>query len=155
MSTCGRCFVATWLSIAQPQKPQCCASSKVLSEPLPRRRRNEQDPLGVLGRGGQPDPEPGNRRRAESPRTHRSLLRARRDGRTSCSCGTFGECTVAGTDRPRPLLLPLPTIFGYTSSPSVGEELIDVVSIQAPDLVVIDAMFTSALNVAPRFERPR
>jgi len=49
---------------------------------------------------------------------------------------------------------PLPTVFGYTSSPAVGEELVEVVSMEAPDLVVIDAMFTSALNVAGQFGRP-
>lgn len=49
---------------------------------------------------------------------------------------------------------PLPTVFGYTSSPANGEELVGIVADQAPDVVVIDAMFSSALDVAPRFERP-
>ncbi len=60
----------------------------------------------------------------------------------------------ARTDLDRYSFHPLPTVFGYTSSPAVGEELVEVVAMEAPDLVVIDAMFTSALNVAPRFGRP-
>lgn len=48
----------------------------------------------------------------------------------------------------------MPTVFGYTSSPAVGEELVSVVSQERPDLVVIDAMFSSALAVAPRFGVP-
>ena len=49
---------------------------------------------------------------------------------------------------------PLAEVFGYTSSPSVGEELVAVASEFNPDVVVIDAMFSSALDVAPRFSRP-
>jgi len=49
---------------------------------------------------------------------------------------------------------PLPTVFGYTSSPAVGEELVTIVEDDGPDVVVIDAMFSSALNVARRFNRP-
>jgi UDP:flavonoid glycosyltransferase YjiC (YdhE family) len=49
---------------------------------------------------------------------------------------------------------PLATVFGYTSSPAVGEELAGIVAADDPDLVVIDAMFAAALNVAPRFGRP-
>lgn len=49
---------------------------------------------------------------------------------------------------------PLPTVFGYTSSPAVGEELVETVAVEQPDVVVIDAMFSAALQVAPRFERP-
>ncbi len=49
---------------------------------------------------------------------------------------------------------PLPTVFGYTSSPAVGEELVEVVSGVDPDVVVVDAMFSAALDVAPRFGRP-
>jgi UDP:flavonoid glycosyltransferase YjiC (YdhE family) len=49
---------------------------------------------------------------------------------------------------------PLATVFGYTSSPAVGEELAGIVAADDPDLVVIDAMFAAALNVAPRLGRP-
>jgi hypothetical protein len=49
---------------------------------------------------------------------------------------------------------PLPTVFGYTSSGLVGEELVGVVAREHPDVVVVDAMFSAALAVAPRFGRP-
>lgn len=49
---------------------------------------------------------------------------------------------------------PLATVFGYTSSPTVGEELVEVVTAEAPDAVVIDGMFSTALHVAPRFRVP-
>jgi len=49
---------------------------------------------------------------------------------------------------------PLATVFGYTSSPAVGEELVRKVAASDPDVVVIDAMFSAALEVAPRFDRP-
>jgi hypothetical protein len=45
------------------------------------------------------------------------------------------------------------TMFAYTSSPTVGEELVAVVQDEDPDVVVIDAMFSTALDVAPRFDR--
>src|SRR5436305_6414794 len=45
---------------------------------------------------------------------------------------------------------PLATVFGYTSSPAVGEELVAIVADKASDFVVIDAMFSAALAVAPR-----
>jgi len=60
----------------------------------------------------------------------------------------------ARTDLDRYDFLPLPTVFGYTSSPAVGEELVELVATANPDLVVIDAMFATALQAAPRFERP-
>ena len=60
----------------------------------------------------------------------------------------------ARTDLDRYSFHPLATVFGYTSSPAVGEELVVRVAEHDPDLVLIDAMFASALNVAPRFERP-
>ena len=50
--------------------------------------------------------------------------------------------------------LDLRAVFGFTSSPAVGEELVQVVDQWNPDVVVIDAMFSTALNVAPRFKRP-
>jgi len=49
---------------------------------------------------------------------------------------------------------PQATVFGYTSSPAVGEELVAVADDYRPDVVVIDAMFSAALDVAPRFDRP-
>ncbi len=49
---------------------------------------------------------------------------------------------------------PLATVFGYTSSPAVGEELVREVAAADPDVVVIDAMFSAALEVAPAFDRP-
>lgn len=49
---------------------------------------------------------------------------------------------------------PLVSVFGYCCSPAVGEELVEVVRAHDPDLVVIDAMFGAALDVAPRLERP-
>ncbi len=58
------------------------------------------------------------------------------------------------TDLDRYDFLPLPTVFGFTSSAAVGEELVELVAATAPDVVVIDAMFSTALQVAPRFERP-
>ncbi len=45
-------------------------------------------------------------------------------------------------------------MFGYTSSPAFGDELFGIVAADDPDLVVVDAMFAAALNVAPRFGRP-
>lgn len=49
---------------------------------------------------------------------------------------------------------PQARIFGYLSSPAVGDELISVVEDERPDLVVIDAMFGAALAAAPRFGTP-
>ena len=49
---------------------------------------------------------------------------------------------------------PLVSVFGYCASPAVGEELVDLVATEEPDLVVIDAMFGAALDVAPRLQRP-
>lgn len=49
---------------------------------------------------------------------------------------------------------PLATVFGYTSSPAVGEELVRRVAASDPDVVVVDAMFSAALEAAPRFGRP-
>src|ERR1019366_2351180 len=61
---------------------------------------------------------------------------------------------AAGPARDRYSFHPLATVFGYTSSPAVGEELATLVAERDPDVVVIDAMFSAALNVAPRFARP-
>lgn len=62
--------------------------------------------------------------------------------------------TQARTDLDRYSFHPLATVFGYTSSPAVGEELVTVMAGQRPDVVVIDGMFSAALNVAPYFGRP-
>ncbi len=64
------------------------------------------------------------------------------------------ELVDARTDLDRYSFHPLATVFGYTSSPAVGEELATLVAERDPDVVVIDAMFSAALNVAPRFARP-
>lgn len=49
---------------------------------------------------------------------------------------------------------PLPTVFGYTSSALVGEELVETIGRRRPDVVVVDAMFSAALQVAPQFGCP-
>ncbi|HVN51197.1 MAG TPA: nucleotide disphospho-sugar-binding domain-containing protein [Acidimicrobiales bacterium] len=49
---------------------------------------------------------------------------------------------------------PLAGVFGYTSSPAVGDEVAGLVEAERPDLVVVDAMFAAALQVAPGFGRP-
>ena len=45
-------------------------------------------------------------------------------------------------------------IFAYLGSPAVGDELVSLVRREAPDVVVIDAMFSAALHVAPAFAAP-
>jgi UDP:flavonoid glycosyltransferase YjiC (YdhE family) len=45
-------------------------------------------------------------------------------------------------------------VFGYTSSQLVGEELVETIGHVQPDAVVIDAMFSAALQVAPQFGCP-
>lgn len=49
---------------------------------------------------------------------------------------------------------PLVSVFGFCASPAVGEELVELVEAEDPDLVVIDAMFGAALDVAPQLRRP-
>lgn len=61
---------------------------------------------------------------------------------------------TARTDLDRYAFHPMATVFGYTSSLAVSEELVAVVHDEGPDVVVIDAMFSAALDVAPRFDRP-
>ncbi len=46
------------------------------------------------------------------------------------------------------------SVFGYTSSPAVGAELVERILELRPDVVVIDAMFSAACNVAPQFGCP-
>jgi len=45
-------------------------------------------------------------------------------------------------------------IFAYLASPAVGEELVSLVHDEAPEVVIIDAMFSAALDVAPQFAVP-
>jgi len=75
-------------------------------------------------------------------------------GRVEAAGLAATELAEAYTDLDRYSFHPLATVFGYTSSATVGEELVRVVAEQNPDVVVIDAMFSAALNVAPRFGRP-
>jgi UDP:flavonoid glycosyltransferase YjiC (YdhE family) len=49
---------------------------------------------------------------------------------------------------------PLATVFGYTSSPAVGSEILERAADLQPDVVVIDAMLAAALQVAPSFPCP-
>ncbi len=60
----------------------------------------------------------------------------------------------ARTDLDRYSFHPIATVFGYCSSPAVGNELVELVGANEPDVVVIDAMFSAALHVAPQFDRP-
>jgi UDP:flavonoid glycosyltransferase YjiC (YdhE family) len=64
------------------------------------------------------------------------------------------ELAEATTDLDRYSFHPLATVFGYTSSPAVGEEVAALVKEREPDVVVIDAMLSAALDVADRFDRP-
>jgi UDP:flavonoid glycosyltransferase YjiC (YdhE family) len=75
-------------------------------------------------------------------------------GRVHAASLPATELVHAWTDLDRYSFHPLATVFGFTSSPTVGLELVDLVHDQDPDVVIIDAMFSTALDVAPRFERP-
>jgi UDP:flavonoid glycosyltransferase YjiC (YdhE family) len=75
-------------------------------------------------------------------------------GRVEAAGLSATELADARADLDRYSFHPLATIFGYTSSPAVGEELVAVVNDHDPDVVVVDAMFSAALSVAPRFSRP-
>ena len=75
-------------------------------------------------------------------------------GRVHAAGLTATALDNARTDLDRYAFHPMATGFGYTSSPAVGEELVAVVHDEDPDVVVIDAMFSAALDVAPRFDRP-
>jgi UDP:flavonoid glycosyltransferase YjiC (YdhE family) len=75
-------------------------------------------------------------------------------GRVDAAGLAATELVDARTDLDQYSFHPLATVFGYTSSPAVGEELATLVAERDPDVVVIDAMFSAALNVAPRFARP-
>ncbi len=75
-------------------------------------------------------------------------------GRVEAAGFSATALDAARTDLDRYSFHPLAEVFGYTSSPSVGEELVGVASAFNPDVVIIDAMFSAALDVAPRFCRP-
>lgn len=79
---------------------------------------------------------------------HEMVPRARAAGATAHA---FEQ---ALTDQASFAFHPLASVFGYCCSPAVGEELVELVAVQDPDLVVIDAMFGAALDVAPRLHRP-
>lgn len=45
-------------------------------------------------------------------------------------------------------------LFAYLTSPAVGEELLSLVKEERPDVLIVDAMFGGALDVAPRAGLP-
>jgi len=49
---------------------------------------------------------------------------------------------------------PLPTVFGFTGSPGVGRELVQVAAAEKPDVLVVDAMFATALDAASQIDAP-
>jgi UDP:flavonoid glycosyltransferase YjiC (YdhE family) len=75
-------------------------------------------------------------------------------GRVQAAGLSASELAEARTDLDRYSFHPMATVFGYLSSPAVGEELVGIVADRTPDVVVIDALFSAALNVAPRFSAP-
>jgi UDP:flavonoid glycosyltransferase YjiC (YdhE family) len=75
-------------------------------------------------------------------------------GRVEAAGLSATQLVHARTDLDRYSFHPMATVFGFTSSPAVGEELVALVHDTDPDVVVIDAMFSAALDVAPQFERP-
>jgi UDP:flavonoid glycosyltransferase YjiC (YdhE family) len=75
-------------------------------------------------------------------------------GRVHAAGLSATELAEARTDLDRYSFHPMATVFGYLSSPAVGEELVGVAADRPPDVVVIDALFSAALNVAPRFSAP-
>lgn len=94
--------------------------------------------------------------RALELRGHRVTFHGRPDmvGRVEAAGLTAFELAESYRLVDRYAFHPMPTVFGYTSSPAVGDELVEVVARTAPDVVVVDAMFSAALQVAPRFGRP-
>jgi UDP:flavonoid glycosyltransferase YjiC (YdhE family) len=64
------------------------------------------------------------------------------------------ELTHAYTLIDRLCFHPQAEVFGYLASPLVGEELAATVAQEAPDAMVIDAMFSAALDVAGRVRIP-
>jgi UDP:flavonoid glycosyltransferase YjiC (YdhE family) len=60
----------------------------------------------------------------------------------------------ARDDLERYSFLPMPTVFGFTGSPAVGRELVELAHAEKPDVLVVDAMFATALDVAPQIDAP-
>ena len=60
----------------------------------------------------------------------------------------------AHDDLERYSFLPMPTVFGFTGSPAVGRELVEISQREKPDVLVVDAMFATALDVAPQIDAP-
>jgi hypothetical protein len=75
-------------------------------------------------------------------------------GRVRAAGFATREITQAYTLFDRLNFHPQARVFGYLSSPAVGEELLSLARAEAPDAVVIDAMFSAALDVAPRLGVP-
>lgn len=67
---------------------------------------------------------------------------------------TATALAAARDDLERFSFLPMPTVFGFTGSPAVGRELVDVAVAEKPDVLVVDAMFAAALDVAPQIDAP-
>jgi UDP:flavonoid glycosyltransferase YjiC (YdhE family) len=75
-------------------------------------------------------------------------------GRAQAAGFAARELTQAYTLFDRLNFHPQARVFGYLSSPAVGEELLAIAGEDAPDAVVIDGMFSAALDVAPRLGVP-
>lgn len=105
--------------------------------------------------GGNLTPSLGIARVLEG-RGHRVRFHGRPDmvGRVRAAGLEACALTQAYTAVERYSFHPLATVFGYTSSPLVGEELVGLVASEQPDVVVVDAMFSAALQVAPRLGPP-
>lgn len=105
--------------------------------------------------GGNLTPSIGIARLLED-RGHHVRFHGRPDmvGRVTAAGLDASELATAYAELDRYAFHPLATVFGYTSSPTVGAELVDLVAAERPDLVVIDAMFSAALAMAPRFGCP-
>ena len=99
----------------------------------------------MLGRRREPDAEPRSRPCHGSTRTRGPLRRPTRDGGRVEAVGlAASELVHAYTDLDRYSFHPLDTVFGFTSSPTVGEELVELVAEENPDVAVIDAMSSTS-----------
>lgn len=105
--------------------------------------------------GGNLTPSIGIVRELER-RGHEVVLHGRQDmvPRARAAGLTAYAFEHALTDQEAFSFHPLVSVFGYCCSPAVGEELVALVAREQPDLVVIDAMFGAALDVAPRLGTP-
>lgn len=105
--------------------------------------------------GGNLTPSIGIVRELER-RRHEVVLHGRHDmvPRARAAGLTAYPFESALTDQEAFSFHPLVSVFGFCCSPAVGEELVALVERDDPDLVVIDAMFGAALDVAPRLGRP-